>query len=103
MINKGKLQMAASDISPQSGYIQHHLVHLNNTGEKQDVLADFSVINYDSVFWSLLTGIITLYFLYRAARRATPAVPGRFQMDVEVLVEWVARGRVCGRGVELCG
>jgi len=81
--------MAASDISPQSGYIQHHLVHLNNTGEKQDVLADFSVINYDSVFWSLLTGIITLYFLYRAARRATPAVPGRFQMAVEVLVEWV--------------
>src|SRR5690625_556728 len=81
--------MAASDISPQSGYIQHHLVHLNNTGAKQDVLADFSIINYDSVFWSLLTGFLTLFFLYRAARRATPGVPGRFQAAVEVLVEWV--------------
>ncbi|HLS21276.1 MAG TPA: F0F1 ATP synthase subunit A [Paenalcaligenes sp.] len=81
--------MAASDISPQSGYIQHHLVHLNNTGAKQDVLADFSIINYDSVFWSLLTGFITLYFLLRASRRATPGVPGRFQVAVEMLVEWV--------------
>src|SRR5699024_11774437 len=81
--------MAASDVSAQSGYIQHHLVHLNNSGVKQDVLADFSIINYDSVFWSLLTGFLTLFFLYPAARRATPGVPGRFQAAVEVLVEWV--------------
>lgn len=81
--------MAANEVSAQSGYIQHHLVHLNNTGAKQDVLADFSIINYDSVFWSLLTGILTLYFLLRAARRATPGVPGRFQVAVEMLVEWV--------------
>jgi len=81
--------MAASDVSAQSGYIQHHLVHLNNSGVKQDVLADFSIINYDSVFWSLLTGFLTLYFLLRASRRATPGVPGRFQVAVEMLVEWV--------------
>src|SRR5690625_4226009 len=81
--------MAASEVSAQSGYIQHHLVHLNNSGAKQDVLADFSIINYDSVFWSLLTGILTLYFLLRASRRATPGVPGRFQVAVEMLVEWV--------------
>src|SRR5690625_5648544 len=79
--------MAASDASAQSGYIQHHLVHLNNSGVKQDVLADFSIINYDSVFWSLLTGFLTLYFLLRASRRATPGVPGRFQVAVEMLVE----------------
>src|SRR5690606_35179679 len=84
------IQMAAaSGNSPQSEYIQHHLVHLNNLGEKQDVLANFGVINYDSVFWSLLMGLITIFFLYRAARSATAGVPGRYQAFVEMLVDWV--------------
>ncbi len=80
---------AASDISPQSGYIQHHLVHLNNVGEKQDVLANFGVINYDSMFWSLLMGLVVVFFLWRAASVATAGVPGRLQSFVEMLVDWV--------------
>ncbi|AYN22236.1 F0F1 ATP synthase subunit A [Alcaligenes aquatilis] len=80
---------AASDISPQSGYIQHHLVHLNNVGEKQDVLANFGVINYDSMFWSLLMGLVVVFFLWRAASAATAGVPGRLQSFVEMLVDWV--------------
>ena len=65
---------AASDVSPQSAYIQHHLVHLNNTGEKQSAIAQFDVINYDSLFWSALTGLIVIFFLWRAAhqRRSGP-------------------------------
>ncbi len=80
---------AASDISPQSGYIQHHLVHLNNLGEKQDVLANFGVINYDSMFWSLLMGLVVVFFMWRAASAATAGVPGRLQSFVEMLVDWV--------------
>lgn len=80
---------AASTNSPQSDYIQHHLVHLNNIGEKQDVIANFSVINYDSIFWALLTGLIAIFVMYRAARAATTGVPGRFQVGVEMLVDWV--------------
>ncbi|GAA5090068.1 MAG: F0F1 ATP synthase subunit A [Alcaligenaceae bacterium] len=80
---------AASANSPQSDYIQHHLVHLNNIGEKQDVIANFSVINYDSAFWSLLMGLIAIYIMYRAARKATAGVPGRFQAAIEILVGWV--------------
>jgi F-type H+-transporting ATPase subunit a len=80
---------AASDVSPQSAYIQHHLVHLNNIGEKQSVIAQFDVINYDSVFWSLTMGLITIVFLWLAARRATAGVPGRFQMFVEMIVGMV--------------
>src|SRR5690606_40766075 len=72
---------AASDVSPQSAYIQHHLVHLNNLGEKQSVIAQFDVINYDSVFWSALTGLAVILVLWLAARRATAGVPGRFQID----------------------
>ncbi|NLC37342.1 MAG: F0F1 ATP synthase subunit A, partial [Alcaligenaceae bacterium] len=79
----------AADISPQSYYIQHHLVHLNNIGEKQSAVANFAVINFDSLFWSILTGAIVLFFLWRAASRATAGVPGRFQMAVEMLVDMV--------------
>lgn len=80
---------AAADVSPQSYYISHHLVHFNSVAEKQANIADFSVINYDSIFWSLLTGAIVLIFLYKAASRATSGVPGRFQTCVEMLVDMV--------------
>jgi F-type H+-transporting ATPase subunit a len=80
---------AASDISPQSAYIQHHLVHFNNTGDKQSSIAQFGVINYDSIFWSALTGLIVVFFLWRAARRATAGVPGRLQAFVEMVVDMV--------------
>ena len=80
---------AASDVSPQSAYIQHHLVHLNNIGEKQSVIAQFDVINYDSIFWSALTGLVVIVFLWLAARRATAGVPGRFQAFVEMIVDMV--------------
>ncbi|AOB32947.1 ATP synthase subunit A [Bordetella sp. H567] len=80
---------AASDVSPQSEYIQHHLVHLNNIGEKQTAIANFGVINYDSLFWSILMGAVVVFFLWRAARQASTGVPGRFQMFVESLVDMV--------------
>ncbi|MCD0503998.1 F0F1 ATP synthase subunit A [Bordetella petrii] len=80
---------AASDVSPQSAYIQHHLVHLNNIGEKQSAIAQFNVINYDSLFWSALTGLVVVGFLWLAARRSTAGVPGRFQSFVEMIVDMV--------------
>ena len=73
---------AAGDVSPQSYYIQHHLVHNNNVGGKQSFIADFSVINYDSMFWSLLMGLIAVFFMWRGARHATAGVPGKMQAAV---------------------
>lgn len=75
--------------TPQSDYIQHHLVNLNSLGHTQDFIVDFGVVNYDSLFWSILTGAIVVYFLWRAASRATTDVPGRFQMAVEMLAGMV--------------
>lgn len=80
---------APGGVSPQSYYIQHHLVHNNNIGQKQSIIADFSVINYDSMFWSILMGFIAVFFMWRAARVATAGVPGRFQCFVEMLVDMV--------------
>lgn len=81
---------AAESVSPQQYYIQHHLVHFNNVGEKQTNIADFGIINYDSLFWSIACGLAIVFMLYLAARKATDGVPGRFQAGVEMLVEMVA-------------
>jgi F-type H+-transporting ATPase subunit a len=80
---------ADSDVSPQAAYIQHHLVHYNNIGEKQNLIANFNVINYDSIFWSILTGVVAVFVMWLAARRATAGVPSRFQGAVEMLVDMV--------------
>ena len=80
--------MAAEEQAPSNGeYIVHHLTHLHNAQPKG--LVDLSVLNFDSIFFSTLLGIIGCYVLWRAARRATPGVPGRFQAAVEILFEWV--------------
>jgi F-type H+-transporting ATPase subunit a len=80
--------MAAQGHAPTAGeYIIHHLTHLQN--HKQKSVVDFSVVNYDSIFWAALLGVVACFFLWRAASRATSGVPGRFQAAVELLVEMV--------------
>ncbi|MBL8437858.1 MAG: F0F1 ATP synthase subunit A [Zoogloeaceae bacterium] len=77
--------------APTSGeYIVHHLTHFNSTGHAQQAVIDWSVWNIDTLFFSISLGIITLFFLIRAANKATSGVPGRFQAAVEILVEMVA-------------
>ena len=80
--------MAAEGQALTSGeYIVHHLTHLHNAAPKG--LVDLSVLNFDSIFFSTLLGIVTCWVLWAAARRATSGVPGRFQAAVEILFEWV--------------
>jgi len=80
--------MAADAHAPTaSEYIVHHLQHLQNI--KQNSIIDFSVVNFDSVVVSVLCGVIGLFVLWLAARKATSGVPGRFQAAVEILVEMV--------------
>jgi len=73
-----------------SEYIVHHLTHLNNVGGKQSGIVDWSVVNYDTLFFSVGLGLFTVFLLWLGARKATSGVPGRFQGIVEVLVEMVA-------------
>lgn len=80
--------MAAEGQAPTAGeYIVHHLAHLQN--KKPDGPFDLSVFNYDSLFFSILMGIVTILILRAAAAKATSGVPGRFQAAVELLVEMV--------------
>jgi len=79
--------MAADKELTAGEYIVHHLGHLQN--KKPEAVLDFSVFNLDSLFWAILLGILGTFFLWRAARKATSGVPGRFQAAVEILVEMV--------------
>jgi F-type H+-transporting ATPase subunit a len=80
--------MAAEGHAPTAGeYIVHHLHHLQN--KKQTAVVDFSVFNFDSIFWAITIGVIACWLLWRAARTATSGVPGRLQAAVEILVEMV--------------
>jgi F-type H+-transporting ATPase subunit a len=78
----------AAEHGPTAGeYIVHHLTHFQNHPMKGVI--DFSVVNFDSIFWSLVTGILGSFFLWKAAKKATSGVPGRFQAAVELLFELV--------------
>lgn len=74
--------------APTSGeYIKHHLGH--NASAHQTGIFDFSIIHYDTIFWSVTLAILAGLLLWMAARRVTSGVPGRFQGLVEMVVELV--------------
>lgn len=80
--------MSAEANAPSpSDYIVHHLTHWQN--KPQTEIVDFSVFNIDSLFFSVLLGVLGCFFLWKAARKATSGVPGRFQAAVEILMEMV--------------
>ena len=75
-------------------YISHHLI--NYTQKSPDVqvnMIDFSFLNLDTLFFSILTGITACAIMYVAARRMKVGVPTRFQAAIELLIEFV--GGLC--------
>ena len=78
----------AAEHGPTSGeYIIHHLTHLRNKEFKGTF--DLTVVSWDSMFFSIVIGVLGCFLLWKAARKATSGVPGRFQAAVEILVEMV--------------
>ncbi|MFM7965331.1 MAG: F0F1 ATP synthase subunit A [Betaproteobacteria bacterium] len=81
--------MASNTAPSSSEYITHHLGHLTTTGKPQESIIDFSVLNLDTLFWSVSMGLLTILLLWAAARKATSGVPSRFQAAIEILVDMV--------------
>ena len=80
--------MAAAENAPSATeYILHHLTFLSNKAPQG--IVDFSVINLDTVFFSVLLAVLFGGSFYLAARTATAGVPGKFQNFVEMIVEFV--------------
>ena len=81
--------MAASEGTrpDPSEYIAHHLQNFSTS--HQTSIFDIHVWNLDTLFWSIVCGIVTILVLRLAARKATSGVPGRFQGMFEAIVEMV--------------
>ncbi len=81
------VEAGAAHAPNASEYITHHLGHFST--KHQSFIVDFSVWNLDTIFWSVLLGVVGCTLMWLAARRATAGVPGRFQAAVEIVVEMV--------------
>jgi F-type H+-transporting ATPase subunit a len=79
--------MAAEQPSSANEYILHHLTFLQN--KEPSGILDFSVIHWDSVFFSVLLAVVFAGSFYLAARKATAGVPTKFQNFVELVVEFI--------------
>jgi F-type H+-transporting ATPase subunit a len=75
-------EQAAEHAPSGSEYIVHHLQNLQYGH-------GFWTLNVDSIFFSVLLGLLFIVSLWMVARKATAGVPGKFQNFVEVLVEFV--------------
>lgn len=82
--------MFASEGTPAESpgvYITHHITFLTNHAPHG--IVDFSVINFDTVFFSILLAVVFAGLFYVVARRATSGVPGKLQCAIEMIVEFI--------------
>ena len=81
--------MAAEEAPSANEYILHHLTFLQN--KDPHGIVDWSVIHWDSVFFSVLLAVLFGGSFYLAARKAqrNKGVPGKFQNFIELLIEQI--------------
>src|SRR4029077_11057144 len=76
--------MADAEHAPgATEYIVHHSTFLSNKAPHG--IVDFSVINYDTVFFSVVLALVFFGLFWWVARKATTGVPGITQS----LIEWL--------------
>ena len=85
--------MAGESMSA-ADYIKHHLQSLTSLsdvskGQGLRNIADFSVVNLDSLFIAAFLAILGSLAMWYAARKETPGVPGRFQAAIGILFEFI--------------
>ena len=79
---------AASEAPSAGEYILHHLTFLKNHEPKG--IVDFSVVHWDSVFFSVLLAVLFAGSFWLAARRAgSTGVPKGFQSFVELIIDFI--------------
>jgi F-type H+-transporting ATPase subunit a len=78
-----------------SEYISHHLQNLQvcrtESGEWvwNECAGNFWAINVDSMFWSVLLGLVFFVLFRRVAKKSSADKPTRWQAFVEIVVEFV--------------
>ena len=90
----------AADTLTSAEYIKHHLTNLTfgktpdgswgiaHSAEEAKEMG-FWAIHLDTMFWSILLGVLFLYFFKKAADSATSGEPGPLQNFAEWIVEFI--------------
>ncbi|MFK8260159.1 F0F1 ATP synthase subunit A [Erwinia sp. AnSW2-5] len=86
--------MAAGEISTPQEYIGHHLKNLQLDLRTFELVnphdaPSFWVLNIDSMFFSVVLGLVFLVLFRQVAKSATSGVPGKLQAAVELVVGFV--------------
>src|SRR6185437_5388431 len=84
--------MATEAGESSSSYILHHLTYLQLDLHSWKIVENsqnFWVVNIDSVFFSVLLGLVFVFLFWPMARRASSGVPKGWQNFVEVCTEFV--------------
>ncbi len=81
------LRYLAEETPSPNEYILHHLTFLTNKAPHG--ILDFSAINLDSVFFSVLLALLFGGTFYAAARQSSTGAPSKFRNFVEWVVELV--------------
>ena len=78
--------VASEPLTP-TAYIAEHLQNLNNIGGPQTSVIDFSIINLDTIFWTSLMGLITVFLLVQLFQYwwKHPSAASRF-MEIILLI-----------------
>ena len=88
MLDLNSMSVAEGTPAESPGvYITHHITFLTNHAPHG--IVDFSVVNFDTVFFSILLAVVLGALFYGVARRATTGVPGKLQCAIEMIVEFV--------------
>lgn len=87
--------MAAGENSTPRDYIGHHLTHLQldlrtfHLVNGHDAPATFWTLNLDSMFFSVVLGLVFLVIFRRVAKGVTSGVPGKLQAAIELVIGFV--------------
>lgn len=92
--------MASGEALTPTSYIQHHLQNLvlgwhpehglsiAHSG-KEAAEMGFWALHLDSMFWSILLGVLFCWLFKKGAENVTAGVPGKLQNFVEIMVDFV--------------
>ncbi len=92
--------MAGGSELTHGEYIQHHLQNLTygqhpdgtwgfaHTAAEASAMG-FWAVHVDTMFWSLVLGVVFYWLFRKVAKKANSGVPSRFQSAIEIIVEFV--------------
>lgn len=79
-----------TEMVSSTNYIKHHLTYLtyNVSDMKFGSSGGFWTLNLDTLFFSVVTGIIVAALMYLGARKVTTGVPGKLQNFAELMLQF---------------